>query len=68
MVTIGASVGVAVVEDAADVLGTRRAMRRADMAMYLAKRQGKDRFVVFDETARTPVIAQSPRAARQATG
>ena len=35
-------------------------MRRADMAMYLAKRQGKNRFVVFDESARTPVIATAP--------
>jgi predicted signal transduction protein with EAL and GGDEF domain len=35
-------------------------MRRADMAMYLAKRQGKNRFVVFDEAARTPVIARTP--------
>jgi len=29
------------------------------MAMYLAKRQGKDRFVVFDESARSPVIARA---------
>jgi diguanylate cyclase (GGDEF)-like protein len=68
MVTIGASVGVAVVEDAADVLDPEELMRRADMAMYLAKRQGKDRFVVFDETARTPVIARVPEPARLATG
>src|SRR5580700_901961 len=68
MVTIGASVGVAVVEDAADAPDPEELMRRADMAMYLAKRQGKNRFVVFDETARTPVIARFPEPAQQAAG
>jgi diguanylate cyclase (GGDEF)-like protein len=68
MVTIGASVGVAVVEDTSDVLEPEELMRRADMAMYLAKRQGKNRFVVFDETARTPVIARTPEPARLAAG
>jgi len=68
MVTIGASVGVAVVEDASEVQDPEELMRRADMAMYLAKRQGKDRFVVFDETARSPVIARIPEPARAATG
>ena len=61
VITIGASVGVAVVDDAADAPEPEELMRRADMAMYLAKRQGKNRFVVFDETARTPVIAQDSR-------
>ncbi len=65
MVTIGASVGVAVVDDPADAPEPEELMRRADMAMYLAKRQGKNRFVVFDETARTPVIARTPDLARQ---
>jgi len=68
MVTIGASVGVAVVEDAADAPEAEELMRRADMAMYLAKRQGKNRFVIFDEAARTPVIARSPEPAVQAAG
>jgi diguanylate cyclase (GGDEF)-like protein len=68
MVTIGASVGVAVVEDAADAPEPEELMRRADMAMYLAKRQGKNRVVVFDDTARTPVIARIPEVARQAAG
>jgi len=68
MVTIGASVGVAVVDDPADAPNPEELMRRADMAMYLAKRQGKDRFVVFDETARTPVIATTPDPLRQAVG
>jgi diguanylate cyclase (GGDEF)-like protein len=63
MITIGASVGVAVVEDAADAPEPEELMRRADMAMYLAKRQGKNRFVVFDEAARTPVIARTPEPA-----
>jgi len=66
MVTIGASVGVAVVEDAADAPEPEELMRRADMAMYLAKRQGKNRVVVFDDAARTPVIARVPEVARQA--
>jgi diguanylate cyclase (GGDEF)-like protein len=65
MVTIGASVGVAVVDEPADAPEPEELMRRADMAMYLAKRQGKNRFVVFDETARTPVIARTPDLARQ---
>jgi len=68
MVTIGASVGVAVVEDAADAPEPEELMRRADMAMYLAKRQGKNRVVVFDNAARTPVIARVPEVARQAAG
>jgi hypothetical protein len=38
------------------------------MAMYLAKRQGKNRVVVFDDAARTPVIARVPEVARQAAG
>jgi diguanylate cyclase (GGDEF)-like protein len=59
VISIGASVGVAVVEDAADAPEPEELMRRADMAMYLAKRQGKDRFVVFDESARSPVIARA---------
>jgi diguanylate cyclase (GGDEF)-like protein len=65
MITIGASVGVAVVEDAADAPDPEELMRRADMAMYLAKRQGKNRFVVFDEAARTPVIARTPDPPQQ---
>jgi diguanylate cyclase (GGDEF)-like protein len=60
MITIGASVGVAVVDDPVDAPAPEELMRRADMAMYLAKRQGKNRFVIFDESARTPVIATAP--------
>jgi PleD family two-component response regulator len=68
MITIGASVGVAVVEDAADAPEPEELMRRADMAMYLAKRQGKNRFVIFDDAARTPVIARTPEPAHQVAG
>jgi diguanylate cyclase (GGDEF)-like protein len=68
LVSIGASVGVAVVDDPADAPDPEELMRRADMAMYLAKRQGKNQFVVFDETARTPVIAVTPDPLRQAAG
>ena len=68
LVSIGASVGVAVVDDPADAPDPEELMRRADMAMYLAKRQGKNQFVIFDETARTPVIAITPDPLRQAVG
>jgi diguanylate cyclase (GGDEF)-like protein len=66
LITIGASVGVAVVDDPAEAPEPEELMRRADMAMYLAKRQGKNRFVVFDETARAPVIATTPEVYGQA--
>jgi diguanylate cyclase (GGDEF)-like protein len=66
VISVGASVGVAVVEDAVDAPEPEELMRRADMAMYLAKRQGKNRFVIFDETARTPVIARTPEPPLQA--
>jgi diguanylate cyclase (GGDEF)-like protein len=68
IVTIGASVGVAVVDDPSEAPAPEELMRRADMAMYLAKRQGKNRYVVFDESARTPVIATAPDPLRQAVG
>jgi diguanylate cyclase (GGDEF)-like protein len=55
-VTVGGSVGVAVVDDPSDPPPVEELMRRADMAMYLAKRQGKDRYVVFDHAAREPVL------------
>jgi diguanylate cyclase (GGDEF)-like protein len=66
VISVGASVGVAVVEDSVDAPDPEELMRRADMAMYLAKRQGKNRFVIFDETARTPVIARTPEPPLQA--
>jgi diguanylate cyclase (GGDEF)-like protein len=68
MITIGASVGVAVVEAAADAPEPEELMRRADMAMYLAKRQGKNRYVVFDETARTSIIARAPEPPMRLAG
>jgi diguanylate cyclase (GGDEF)-like protein len=68
MVSIGASVGVAVVDDPANAPDAEELMHRADMAMYLAKRQGKNRFVVFDETARTPMIVTEPELMPQAVG
>ena len=61
-VSIGGSIGVAVVDDPMDVPPTEELLRRADMAMYLAKRQGKDRYVVFDTGAREPLIATYARA------
>jgi diguanylate cyclase (GGDEF)-like protein len=68
VVSIGASVGVAVVDDPADAPEAEELVRRADMAMYLAKRQGKGRFVVFDETARAPMIATEPDIPHEAAG
>ncbi|MBV8194961.1 MAG: sensor domain-containing diguanylate cyclase [Candidatus Dormibacteraeota bacterium] len=53
---VGGSVGVAVVDDPAELPTPEELLRRADMAMYLAKRQGKDRYVVFDTGARDPLI------------
>jgi diguanylate cyclase (GGDEF)-like protein len=63
VVSIGGSIGVAVVEHGSEVPTADEVLRRADMAMYLAKRQGKDRYIVFDNGAREPVITsetQSP--------
>ena len=57
VVSIGGSIGVAVVEHGADIPTAEEVLRRADMAMYLAKRQGKNRYIVFDNGARDPVIA-----------
>ena len=62
---VGGSVGVAVVDDPTDVPEPEELLRRADMAMYLAKRQGKDRYVVFDTSARDLLIA-TPIAAPHA--
>lgn len=65
-VNVGGSVGVAVVDDPKDVPAPDELLRRADMAMYLAKRQGKDRYVVFDTSAREPLIATQQRSATEA--
>ena len=67
LVHVGGSVGVALVEDPLNIPTAEEMLRRADMAMYLAKRQGKDRYVVFDPSARETVIAtpaEQPDAAR----
>ena len=55
-VAIGGSVGVAVVDDVNDAPKADELLRRADMAMYLAKRQGKGRYVIFDPGARDPLV------------
>jgi diguanylate cyclase (GGDEF)-like protein len=67
LVHVGGSVGVALVDDPLNIPTAEEMLRRADMAMYLAKRQGKDRYVVFDPSARETVIAapsEQPDAAR----
>ncbi|HKR99846.1 MAG TPA: diguanylate cyclase, partial [Candidatus Dormibacteraeota bacterium] len=59
---VGGSVGLAIVTDQREAVTAEELLRRADMAMYLAKRQGKGRFVVFDVGAREPVlVADAPR-------
>jgi diguanylate cyclase (GGDEF)-like protein len=60
---LGGSVGVAVVSDYNAAATAEELLHQADMAMYLAKRQGKGRFVVFDSKAREPVLVA--RAGRE---
>jgi len=47
-VTLGASLGVAIYPDHHDELDVL--IRHADHSMYLAKQQGKNQFVIFDQT------------------
>ena len=56
-ITIGASVGIAVVDDYHQLPDADELLRRADMAVYLAKRQPDVRCLVFDSEARESVIA-----------
>jgi len=55
-VRLGGSVGVAVVDDSPQATSANELLRRADSAMYMAKRQGKGRFAFFDTTSREPVL------------
>jgi diguanylate cyclase (GGDEF)-like protein len=55
-VLITASIGVAL-EDAAD-LSTSELLRNADIAMYLAKAEGKGRAKMFQESMHAEVLAQ----------
>ncbi|MBV8526894.1 MAG: GGDEF domain-containing protein [Candidatus Dormibacteraeota bacterium] len=59
-VTVGASVGIAVVDDYDNVPPAEELLRRADMAVYLAKRQAGVRCLVFDNASRESVIASAP--------
>lgn len=63
-ITIGASVGIAVVDDFRDVPDAGELLRRADMAVYLAKRQAGMRCLVFDSDSRDSVIASTPALRR----
>lgn len=58
--TVGASVGIAVVDQRDDVPAADELLRRADMAVYLAKRQVDSRCLVFDSSSRDSVIASIP--------
>lgn len=58
--TVGASVGIAVVDQRDDVPAPEELLRRADMAVYLAKRQADTRCLVFDSSSRDSVIASLP--------
>ena len=59
-VTVGASVGIAVVDDFDNVPPAEELLRRADMAVYLAKRQAGVRCLVFDNASRESVITAAP--------
>ena len=63
-VTIGASVGIAVVDDLDNVPPADELLRRADLAVYLAKRQAGVRCLVFDSTSRESVITTRPALTR----
>ena len=63
-VTVGASVGIAVVDDFDNVPGADELLRRADMAVYLAKRQAGVRCLVFDNASRDSVITSTPALTR----
>ena len=56
-VSISGSVGVAVAANPADASSAEELLRQADMALYLARRQGSDRYVIFDRGAREPLVA-----------
>lgn len=59
-VTVGASVGIAVVDDFDNVPPAEELLRRADMAVYLAKRQAGARCLVFDNASRESVVPAAP--------
>lgn len=59
-ITVSGSVGIAVVDDFESIPSTDELIHRADMAVYLAKRQAGTRHLVFDSAARQPVIANAP--------
>jgi len=52
--TIGASVGISL--GTHGVSDAQQLMREADIAMYVAKGQGKGRFTVFEPTTHAPVL------------
>jgi diguanylate cyclase (GGDEF)-like protein/PAS domain S-box-containing protein len=60
-VTTGASVGVALTYDA--TASAESLLHDADAAMYEAKEQGRDRYVVFDNASRVRGLARLRRAA-----
>lgn len=59
-ITLSGSVGIAAVDDYGTIPSADELIHRADMAVYLAKRQAGTRYVVFDSAARQPVIATTP--------
>jgi diguanylate cyclase (GGDEF)-like protein/PAS domain S-box-containing protein len=52
VVTVSSSVGV-VFSRPGDILGVEDLLRHADAAMYVSKRQGRNRYSVFDASAHT---------------
>ena len=56
------SIGVAVAK-AGDDCDTEELLRNADLAMYAAKRDGRDRFAIFDPTMYTDVTREAQQRA-----
>jgi diguanylate cyclase (GGDEF)-like protein len=54
--TVGASVGIA---SSGDALSVERLIQNADIAMYVAKRGGKGRVVVFDDSMYVEIVDRS---------
>jgi diguanylate cyclase len=52
--SIGASIGISL--GSHDTSSAQQLMREADIAMYVAKGQGKGRFTVFEPTTHAPVL------------
>ena len=57
-VAISASVGIAVRESPEDVTGSQELLSRADLAMYVSKRRGKNQYEVFDLAMHAALVSR----------